>query len=79
MNKVAVTGASGFIGAYLCRALVSQNFFVNGIDNNLRGEAERLSGISNNFNINQINPIIYNNDSDSLINNSCINVVKKLF
>ncbi len=49
MNKVAVTGASGFIGAYLCRALVSQNFFVNGIDNNLRGEAERLSGISNNF------------------------------
>ncbi len=27
MNKVAVTGASGFIGAYLCRALVSQNFF----------------------------------------------------
>ena len=29
--------------------------------------------------INQINPIIYNNDSDSLINNSCINVVKKLF
>ena len=28
MNKVAVTGASGFIGAYLCRALVSQNFFV---------------------------------------------------
>jgi len=29
--------------------------------------------------INQINPIIYNNGSDSLINNSCINVVKKLF
>ena len=29
--------------------------------------------------IDQINPIIYNDDSDSLINNSCINVVKKLF
>ena len=29
--------------------------------------------------INQINPIIYNDDSESLINNSCTNVVKKLF
>jgi nucleoside-diphosphate-sugar epimerase len=37
MNKVCVTGASGFIGAYLCRALVKKNIFVNGIDNNLRG------------------------------------------
>ena len=29
--------------------------------------------------INQINPINYNDDSESLINNSCTNVVKKLF
>lgn len=42
MDKIAVTGATGFVGAYLCRALISKGFFVNAIDNNLRGKADRL-------------------------------------
>ena len=42
MNMIAVTGASGFVGAYLCRELVAQGFYVNAIDNNLRGKVDRL-------------------------------------
>lgn len=47
MNKCAVTGATGFIGAYLCKALIAKGFFVNAIDNNIRGNKNRLNGISN--------------------------------
>ena len=42
-NKcVAVTGATGFVGAYLCRALIKKGFHVNAIDNNIRGKIDRL-------------------------------------
>ena len=46
MNKFAVTGASGFVGAYLCRALLAAGLFVNAIDNNLRGDKNRLQGVN---------------------------------
>lgn len=46
MNMIAVTGASGFVGAYLCRELVAQGFYVNAIDNNLRGKVDRLQSIN---------------------------------
>ena len=51
MNMIAVTGASGFVGAYLCRALIAQGFFVNAIDNNLRGDMNRLQGIDHKLKI----------------------------
>lgn len=33
MHKILVTGAAGFIGFHLCRALVDKGYYVTGIDN----------------------------------------------
>jgi UDP-glucose 4-epimerase len=49
MAKVAVTGAGGFIGAYLARALADQGHDVLAIDNYSRGRPERLEGASGNI------------------------------
>lgn len=46
MNTFAVTGASGFVGSYLCRELIKKGYFVNAIDNNLRGKVDRLKGLN---------------------------------
>lgn len=46
MAKVAVTGAGGFIGAYLARALADQGHEVLAMDNYSRGRPERLEGAS---------------------------------
>lgn len=45
MSTVAVTGAGGFIGAYLVRALLMQGHDVRCVDNYLRGRPERLNGL----------------------------------
>lgn len=45
MSKVAVTGAAGFIGAYLVRRLLAEGHEVLAIDNYVRGRASRLDGI----------------------------------
>lgn len=42
--KVAVTGAAGFIGAYLSRRLADDGHDVVAIDNFLRGEPARIAG-----------------------------------
>lgn len=42
--KVAVTGAAGFIGAYLSRRLADEGHEVVAIDNFLRGEPARIAG-----------------------------------
>jgi UDP-glucose 4-epimerase len=42
--RAVVTGAAGFIGAYLSRALASRGYDVVAVDNYLRGRPERLSG-----------------------------------
>ena len=44
--KVAVTGAGGFIGAYLARKLVSSGYEVLAIDTFLRGRPSRLSEVN---------------------------------
>ncbi|WBY07952.1 NAD-dependent epimerase/dehydratase family protein [Sphingomonas sp. 7/4-4] len=46
MTKVAVTGAGGFIGAYLTRKLAAQGHEVLAIDNFVRGRPARLEGLS---------------------------------
>lgn len=46
MSTVAVTGAGGFIGAYLVRALLAQGHEVRCVDNYLRGRPERLEGLA---------------------------------
>ncbi|WP_188053195.1 NAD-dependent epimerase/dehydratase family protein [Sphingosinithalassobacter sp. CS137] len=45
MSKVAVTGAGGFIGAYLTRQLLAEGHEVTAIDNYLRGRASRLDDV----------------------------------
>ncbi len=45
MSKVAVTGAGGFVGAYLVRRLIAEGHAVVAVDNYLRGRPERLVGI----------------------------------
>lgn len=45
MTRVAVTGAGGFIGAYLTRALLARGHEVRCVDNYLRGRPERLEGL----------------------------------
>ena len=45
MKKCVVTGAGGFIGAYLTRALVAQGWQVAAVDNLARGEQRRLESV----------------------------------
>lgn len=49
MAKVAVTGAGGFIGAYLARALADAGHEVIALDNYARGRPERLAGAAANL------------------------------
>ncbi len=49
MATVAVTGAGGFIGAYLTRELLARGHRVLAIDNFLRGRASRLDGLDGDF------------------------------
>lgn len=44
MSTVAVTGAGGFIGAHLTRALLAEGHTVVAIDNYIRGRESRLDG-----------------------------------
>lgn len=45
MSKILVTGAGGFIGAYLTRALAKRGHHVLALDNFLRGRPSRLDAI----------------------------------
>lgn len=45
MSKIAVTGAGGFIGAYLTRQLLRQGHEVVAIDNFVRGRESRLDAL----------------------------------
>ncbi|MCX7677133.1 MAG: SDR family NAD(P)-dependent oxidoreductase [Alteraurantiacibacter sp.] len=49
MARVAVTGAAGFIGAYLTRALVAQGHEVVALDNYTRGRPARLAEAADNL------------------------------
>lgn len=45
MAKVAITGAGGFIGAYLTRSMLRRGHHVLAIDNYIRGRPSRLDGL----------------------------------
>ena len=42
MKKVLVTGAAGFLGSHLCDKLLSEGYYVIGIDNFFRGKKDNL-------------------------------------
>lgn len=46
MNKILITGAAGFIGSNLARALVSEGYEVIGIDNLSTGRLDNLSDLA---------------------------------
>lgn len=54
MKKCVVTGAGGFIGAYLTRELVKQGWQVTAVDNLARGEQRRLSTVINEIDFQQV-------------------------
>jgi UDP-glucose 4-epimerase len=51
MKKVVVTGAAGFIGSHLCKALVTRGYWVHGVDDLSRGSLKNLKNLhaNNNF------------------------------
>lgn len=49
MNKILVTGGTGFLGSSLTRALVLNGYTVSVLDNDSRGEKTRLSDIQKDF------------------------------
>lgn len=51
MKTIAVTGAGGFIGAYLVRELAARGYAVRALDNFLRGRPERLTNVSENVEV----------------------------
>ena len=42
MHKVLITGGAGFIGSYLSNRLIKENYLVDVVDNQLRGDYTRL-------------------------------------
>lgn len=51
MKTIAVTGAGGFIGAYLVRELAARGYAVRALDNFLRGRPERLVSVGANVEV----------------------------
>lgn len=51
LQAILVSGAAGFIGSHLCKALVKKGYTVIGVDDLSKGELNRLEGIvpENNF------------------------------
>ena len=45
--RVLVTGAAGFLGSYLCEALLAEGHSVVGVDNLLTGRATNLAPLAN--------------------------------
>lgn len=64
MARVAVTGAAGFIGAYLTRALAAQGHEVVAVDNLIRGRASRLDAVADSIEIVNVDV----RDTDGLAN-----------
>lgn len=46
MNKILVTGGTGFIGSHITRFLVTKGYKVRVLDDNTRGRADRISDLS---------------------------------
>ena len=42
MKKILITGGAGFIGSYLANRLINDNYIVDIVDNQLRGDYSRL-------------------------------------
>jgi len=71
LDKVLITGGSGFIGSYLTKTLVSLGFHVKVFDNNFRGNFKKLYKFKNNIdlingdirNIKEINKALKNIDT----------------
>lgn len=61
--SILITGAAGFIGSNLAKALVEDNKSVIGIDNLLRGSLSNLNSILDNTNFKFINEDINNYES----------------
>ena len=47
MKRVVVTGCSGFIGSHMAEKLISQGYFVTGIDNLSTGKIQFLKNLKN--------------------------------
>ena len=51
MKKILITGGAGFIGSYLANRLVDENYDIDIVDNQLRGDYSRLDSKVKIYNI----------------------------
>lgn len=62
MKKIIVTGCSGFIGSHMSEKLVSEGFFVTGIDNLSTGKIQFMKNFKNKKNFKFIKADLYSSN-----------------
>ena len=83
--KFVVTGGIGFIGSYIVKHLLKQNYEVTVIDNFSRGRLENLAGLEEEINLQKLDILDFDslknviNDSDGIFHQAALTSVPESF
>ena len=83
--KFVVTGGIGFIGSYIVKHLLNQNYEVTVIDNFSRGRIENLSGLEKEINLQKLDVLDFDslknaiNDADGIFHQAALTSVPESF